>query len=77
METAEHLPGSDEPLSEEDWIKRELAKVPASHHTEAWKAETRRLWGYKSVSPDDLNAGAVEAGTGAGLVDDNRADVAP
>jgi hypothetical protein len=44
--------------------------------SEAWKAETRRLWGFKSANPDNLDEIGVEAKTLTTPVDDDRADIA-
>ena len=61
-------------MTTQEWIERELAKMP--RRSAAWKAETLKLWGLRSVSPDDLDGAGIEpAGTTAGLVDDHRADV--
>lgn len=63
-----------QPMTTQEWIERELAKMlPRS---EAWKAETRRLWGFNSVNPDNLNKVGVEAKSLTAPVDDNRADIA-
>jgi hypothetical protein len=71
-------PASDhteaQPLTEQEWVERELAKRPL--RSEAWKAETQRLWWFKSGSPNNLNAPGVEPCTTAGLVDDDGTDVA-
>jgi hypothetical protein len=63
-----------QPLTKQEWVKRELAKMPP--RSEAWRAETRRLWGFKSLGPDNLDAGGIEPSTPAGLVDDDSADIA-
>jgi len=49
------------PMTTEEWIARELAKMPP--RSEAFKEETRRRWGLKlcSDSPDDLDSGADQA----------------
>ncbi len=62
-------------MNKEEWIKRELAKMPS--RSEEWREETRRLWGLKSVSPDNLDAARVEPGTATGPVDDDSSDIAP
>jgi hypothetical protein len=61
-------------MTKEEWIERELANRP--QRSEAWNAETRRLWGLKSASPDDLDEIRVEAVTLAAPVDDDSTDVA-
>ena len=64
-------------MTTEDWISRELAKRPP--RSEAFKEETRGLWGLKSRSlggPVDLNARGVEPNATSGPVDDDGPDVA-
>jgi hypothetical protein len=61
-------------LSKQEWIERELAKMPP--RSAAWRAETLRLWGFKSANPDDLDESRVEAETLAAPVDDDSADIA-
>lgn len=62
------------PMSTQDWIERELARMP--QRSAAWRTETLRLWGLKSGSPDDLNEGRVESVSFAASVDNDRADIA-
>ena len=63
-------------MTKEEWIERELAKMPP--RSEAWREETRRLWGLKAKSgnPVNLNKVRVETATPGGTVDDDGADVA-
>lgn len=63
-----------QPPTKEEWIERELAKMPP--RSEAWKAETRRLWELRSLSPDDLDERRVEPLAALRLVDDDSPDVA-
>lgn len=62
-------------MTTEEWIERELAKRPP--RSEEWRAETRRRWGFKSASPDDLDKVGVEQSALPGTVNDDCADVAP
>ncbi len=62
-------------MTKQEWIERELAKRPP--RSEAWKAETRRLWGFRetSGSPDDLNMVGAEPSTLPGTVNDDSLDI--
>jgi hypothetical protein len=68
-------PPHPRPLTEEEWIERELEKRPP--RSEAWKAETRRLWGFREASgnPDDLNMVGIELSALPGTVDDDSKNV--
>lgn len=61
-------------MTKEEWIERELAKMPP--RSEAWRAETRRLWGLRSASPNDFDMLRLEASTTAGFVDNDSGDAA-
>jgi len=70
----EAVPLSGGPMTKDDWIQRELAKMPV--RSAAWKTETLRLWGLRSVRPDDLQECRVETVAFTGTVDNDRADIA-
>jgi hypothetical protein len=63
-----------QPWTKQEWIERKLAKMPP--RSAAWRAETLRLWGFKSANPGNLDESRVEAETLAAPIDDDSSDIA-